>query len=57
MSTAEKIFFYFNNPYSSLSISMQIIETIPIIVEPNKYNERYLKTKQDRMGHNLHIEK
>ncbi|MDO4217981.1 MAG: bifunctional 3,4-dihydroxy-2-butanone-4-phosphate synthase/GTP cyclohydrolase II [Bacteroidales bacterium] len=49
-----------NNPVKRTGLEgygLEIIETIPIIVEPNKYNERYLKTKQDRMGHNLHIEK
>jgi len=35
---------------------LEIIETIPIIIQPNKYNLKYLKTKQEKMGHNLHID-
>lgn len=29
------------------------VERIPLIVEPNKYNRRYLETKQTKMGHLL----
>ena len=35
---------------------LEIVENVPIEVSPNKYDYRYLKTKQDRMGHDLHIE-
>ena len=34
---------------------LEIVENVPIEVEPNQYNERYLKTKKERMGHNLHL--
>lgn len=34
---------------------LEIVENVPIEVVPNKYNERYLKTKRDRMGHTLHL--
>jgi len=34
---------------------LEITEIVPIETTPNKYNEHYLKTKQDRMGHKLHI--
>ena len=47
-----------NNPVKRTGLEgygLEIVETIPIIIEPNQYNERYLKTKQDRMGHELHI--
>ena len=33
----------------------EIVENVPIEVMPNKYSERYLKTKRDRMGHSLHL--
>jgi GTP cyclohydrolase II len=32
---------------------LEIIEQLPIRVAPNPDNERYLKTKRDRMGHLL----
>ena len=37
------------------SYGLEIVENVPIEVIPNKYNERYLKTKRDRMGHTLHL--
>ena len=36
---------------------LSIVENVPIEITPNKYNERYLKTKKDRMGHTLHFNK
>lgn len=47
-----------NNPVKRIGLEaygLSIQEIVPIEVAPNKYNERYLKTKQDRMGHRLHI--
>ena len=32
-------------------------ENVGIEITPNQYNERYLKTKKDRMGHILHFNK
>ena len=34
---------------------LEIVENVAIEVTPNEYNERYLKTKRDRMGHTLHL--
>ena len=34
---------------------LEIVENVPIEITPNIYNERYLKTKRDRMGHTLHL--
>ena len=48
-----------NNPAKRVGLSahgIHIQDTIPIIIEPNEINKRYLKTKQEKMGHNLHIE-
>lgn len=45
-----------NNPVKRSGLEgygLEIVETVPIVIEPNPYNERYLKTKQDRMGHEL----
>ena len=34
---------------------LEIVENVPIEVVPNEYDYKYLKTKKDRMGHNLHL--
>ncbi|MBX6773129.1 MAG: GTP cyclohydrolase II, partial [Chloroflexi bacterium] len=31
------------------------VERIPLVVEPNEYNRRYLETKQTKMGHLLDL--
>ena len=49
-----------NNPVKRSGLEgygLEIVETVPIVIEPNQYNERYLRTKQDRMGHELHLGK
>jgi len=32
---------------------LQLVETVPLRIEPNKHNERYLETKASKMGHVL----
>ncbi|MBR2102381.1 MAG: bifunctional 3,4-dihydroxy-2-butanone-4-phosphate synthase/GTP cyclohydrolase II [Prevotella sp.] len=47
-----------NNPVKRVGLEaygLEIVENIPIEVTPNPFNLRYLKTKKDRMGHNLHL--
>ncbi|MBP5541665.1 MAG: bifunctional 3,4-dihydroxy-2-butanone-4-phosphate synthase/GTP cyclohydrolase II [Bacteroidales bacterium] len=47
-----------NNPVKRAGLEgygLEITETVPIVIPPNKYNERYLKTKQERMGHDLKL--
>ena len=47
-----------NNPVKRVGLEaygLEIVENVPIEVTPNEYNLRYLKTKQDRMGHILHL--
>lgn len=47
-----------NNPVKRSGLEgygLQIVETVPIVIEPNPHNKRYLKTKQDRMGHSLNL--
>ncbi|MBP5618850.1 MAG: bifunctional 3,4-dihydroxy-2-butanone-4-phosphate synthase/GTP cyclohydrolase II [Bacteroidaceae bacterium] len=45
-----------NNPVKRVgleSYGLEIVENIPIVIEPNEYNRRYLETKRIRMGHKL----
>ena len=47
-----------NNPAKRAGLlghGIEIVETVPIIIEPNAINRFYLKTKQEKMGHNLHL--
>jgi 3,4-dihydroxy 2-butanone 4-phosphate synthase/GTP cyclohydrolase II len=56
---AHKIRLITNNPVKRVGLEgfgIEIIETVPDIIPPNPYNERYLRTKQDRMGHDLNIQ-
>ena len=49
-----------NNPVKRVGLEgygLEIVENVPIEVTPNKYNERYLHTKKERMGHTLHFNK
>jgi 3,4-dihydroxy 2-butanone 4-phosphate synthase/GTP cyclohydrolase II len=48
-----------NNPMKVAGLAgyhLEIVETVPIIAEPTEYNRRYLKTKREKLGHNLPIE-
>ena len=48
-----------NNPTKRVGLEaygLEIVENVPIEVLPNQYDYRYLKTKQERMGHTLHLE-
>ncbi len=48
-----------NNPVKRTGLEgygLEITETVPIVIKPNQYNEKYLKTKQERMGHELHLD-
>ena len=45
-----------NNPVKRVGLEgygLEIVENVPIEICPNEYNERYLHTKKDRMGHTL----
>lgn len=47
-----------NNPTKRVGLEaygLEIVENVPIEVQPNEYDYKYLKTKQERMGHTLHI--
>ena len=48
-----------NNPdkvYQLNEFGLEITQRIPIQIDPTKYDMRYLKTKQERMGHILGLE-
>ncbi|MBE8720257.1 bifunctional 3,4-dihydroxy-2-butanone-4-phosphate synthase/GTP cyclohydrolase II [Sphingobacterium pedocola] len=45
-----------NNPTKRAGLvgyGLEIVESVPIEIEPNSFNETYLKTKRDRMGHTI----
>lgn len=45
-----------NNPVKRVGLEgfdLEVVSTVNIEIEPNEYNQAYLKTKRDRMGHNL----
>ena len=49
-----------NNPVKRVgleSYGLSVVENVPIEITPNEYNERYLMTKKDRMGHTLKFNK
>src|SRR5574344_74184 len=49
-----------NNPVKRVGLEgygLEIVENVSIEITPNKYNERYLFTKKERMGHTLHLNK
>ena len=47
-----------NNPTKRVGLEgygLTIVENVPIETVPNPYNERYLRTKKERMGHTLKL--
>lgn len=45
-----------NNPVKRVGLEaygLEVVETLPIEIEPNKHNAFYMKTKRDKMGHKL----
>lgn len=45
-----------NNPKKRVGIigyGLEIVENIPIRVDPNPHNEKYLQTKRDKLGHEI----
>lgn len=45
-----------NNPIKRVGLEgygIQIVETVPLIIEANPFNRFYLETKANKMGHNL----
>jgi 3,4-dihydroxy 2-butanone 4-phosphate synthase/GTP cyclohydrolase II len=52
----KKIKLISNNPKKRaalLGYGIEIVDTVPIEVPANPYNEKYLQTKRDKMGHSI----
>jgi 3,4-dihydroxy 2-butanone 4-phosphate synthase/GTP cyclohydrolase II len=46
-----------NNPKKVIGLSgygLEIVEQVPIETAPNEYNRKYLRTKKEKLGHELH---
>ena len=55
---AKKLRLMTNNPVKRVgleSYGIEIVENIPIEIQPNPYNERYMRTKKEKMHHNLNL--
>lgn len=53
---ATKLKLMSNNPKKRAGLSgygIEIADIVPIEIKPNPYNETYLKTKRDKMGHQI----
>jgi 3,4-dihydroxy 2-butanone 4-phosphate synthase/GTP cyclohydrolase II len=45
-----------NNPKKRAGLSgygLEIVDTVPIEVDPNPHNQKYLQTKRDKLGHEI----
>ena len=45
-----------NNPVKRVGLEgfgLEVTEIVPLEIAPNEHNQKYLKTKRDRMGHHL----
>lgn len=54
----KKMILMSNNPKKRtglLGYGIEIVGTAPVQTHPNEHNEKYLKTKRDKMGHNLDL--
>ena len=48
-----------NNPKKRTGLvgyGLEVVENVPIEIESNEYNQFYLETKRDKMGHNIRVE-
>jgi 3,4-dihydroxy 2-butanone 4-phosphate synthase/GTP cyclohydrolase II len=55
---AHKLRLMTNNPVKRIgleSFGIEIVENIPIEITPNPYNMRYMRTKKEKMHHNLNL--
>ena len=55
---AHKLRLMTNNPVKRVgleSYGIEIVENVPIEIQPNRWNERYMRTKKEQMHHNLQL--
>ena len=55
---AQKLRLMTNNPVKRIgleSYGIEIVENVPLEIMPNPFNERYMRTKKEKMHHNLHL--
>ena len=48
-----------NNPKKVVGLhgyGLDIVERVPLEMDPNEVNERYLRTKRDKLGHLILID-
>ena len=46
-----------NNPQKVIGLEgydLKIVDRVPLVIEPNEHNKKYMDTKESRMGHLLH---
>ena len=58
MLGVEKMRLMTNNPVKRKGLEgfgLEVVENVPIEIPANPYNRRYMLTKQERMGHKLHM--
>lgn len=57
---ARKVRLITNNPDKTDSLKkygVDVVDTIPLTIKPNKHNQYYLETKKEKMGHKLELNK
>lgn len=55
---ATKLRLITNNPLKRAGLigyGLQIVENIPLVIKANQHNKGYMKTKRDKMGHQIEI--
>lgn len=55
---AHKLKLMTNNPVKRVgleSYGIEIVENVPIEIKPNRWNERYMRTKKEKMHHDLKL--
>lgn len=54
----QKIRLITNNPRKIIGLEgygLEVVERVPLIISPNCFNEKYLNTKERKLGHMLHL--